>query len=56
VSIGAPVTLKLTNVVVISREQITATVLTGGGPGTGTVNVISATTNGVISFGRFINP
>ncbi len=55
VSIGAPVSLTLTNVAVVNREQITALVPAGGGLGTGTVNVIYASTNGVISFGRFIN-
>jgi hypothetical protein len=55
VTIGAPVNLTLTNVVVHNREQITATVPPGGGLGTGTVNVIYGTTNGVVSFGKFIN-
>jgi pimeloyl-ACP methyl ester carboxylesterase len=55
VSIGAPVGLTLSNVVVVSKEQLSALVPAGGGLGTGTVNVIYATTNGVISFGRFIN-
>jgi PKD repeat protein/glycosidase len=55
VTIGAPVSLTLTNVAVINREQITALVPAGGGLGTGTVSVISSPTNGVISFGRFIN-
>ena len=55
VNIGAPVNLPLSNVVVLSREKITANVPPGGGLGTGTVNVISSPTNGVISFGRFIN-
>src|ERR1051326_2186883 len=55
VSIGEPVNLALSNVVVISREQITALVPAGGGTGTGTVNVVSSPTNGAISFGKFIN-
>ncbi len=55
VSIGTPVNLTLTNVIVLGKERIAATVPPGGGLGTGTVNVIYATTNGVISFGRFIN-
>jgi hypothetical protein len=56
VTIGPPVNLVLTNVVVLSREAITALVPAGGGSGTGTVTVTAATTNGVLSFGRFINP
>jgi ATP-dependent protease HslVU (ClpYQ) peptidase subunit len=55
VTIGAPVNLTLTNVAVLSRERIIATVPPGGGLGTGAVNVVSSPTNGVISFGRFIN-
>jgi spore coat protein A len=55
VTIGPPVSLTLTNVSVLSREQIHATVPIGGGIGTGIVNVIAGPTNGVISFGRFIN-
>lgn len=55
VTIGAPVNLTLSNVVVVSREQITALVPAGGGTGTGTVNVAATGTNGVVSFGRFIN-
>jgi photosystem II stability/assembly factor-like uncharacterized protein len=55
VSIGAPVSLTLSNVVVISREQITAVVPAGGGTGTGMVNVVATQTNGVLSFGRFVN-
>ncbi len=55
VTIGPPVSLTLTNVVVVNREQITATVPPGGGLGTGTVSVVSSPTNAVLSFGRFIN-
>jgi hypothetical protein len=55
VTIGPPVNLDLTDVTVINRELITAVVPAGGGLGTGTVNVVSTPTNGVISFGRFIN-
>jgi hypothetical protein len=55
VTIGSPVNLTLSNVVAISAEQITALVPAGGGLGTGTVNVLATPTNGVISFGRFIN-
>ena len=55
VSIAPPVDLMLSNVVVVSRERITAVVPSGGGLGTGTVSVIYASTNGVLSFGRFIN-
>jgi hypothetical protein len=55
VSIGPPVNLPLSNVVVISRDQINALVPAGGGIGTGTVNVAATPTNGVISFGRFFN-
>ncbi len=55
VTIGLPVDLTLSNAVVISREQLTAIVPAGGGLGTGTVNVSFASTNGVISFGRFVN-
>ncbi len=55
VTIGAPVNLTLSNVVVVSREQITAIVPPGGGLGTGTVSVAATSTNGVVSFGRFIN-
>jgi hypothetical protein len=54
-SFGSPVNLTLTGVAVSNREQITATVPAGGGVGTGTVNVIYNTTNGTISFGKFIN-
>ena len=54
-SIGPPVNLPLSNVVVIGSEQINAVVPAGGGIGTGTVNVTATPTNGVISFGRFIN-
>jgi Tol biopolymer transport system component len=55
VTIGAPVNLVLSNVVAVSREQITALVPAGGGIGTGTVIVVATPTNGVTSFGRFIN-
>ncbi len=55
VSLGTPVNLTLTNIVVVGHEQITATVPAGGGLGTGMVIVISSPTNGVISFGKFIN-
>jgi hypothetical protein len=55
ITVGAPVNLTLTNVVVAGREKITALVPTGGGIGTGTVNVVTTTTNGAISFGRFVN-
>ncbi len=48
VRIGTPVNLTLSSVVVSNREQITATVPASGGLGTGTVNVIYATTKGVI--------
>jgi hypothetical protein len=54
-SIGPPVNLTLSNVIAISPEQITAVVPAGGGIGTGVVNVAASPTNGVISFGRFIN-
>jgi hypothetical protein len=56
VQIGAPVNLTLSNVTVLSRERITAVVPVGGGAGTGTVNVVAVQTNGVQSFGRFVNP
>jgi PKD repeat protein len=55
VTIGPPVNLTLSNVVVVSEERIEAIVPMGGGLGTGTVTVIATPTNGVISFGRFIN-
>jgi hypothetical protein len=55
VTIGSPVNLTLSNVTAISREQVTALIPPGGGIGTGTVNVIATPTNGVISFGTFIN-
>ncbi len=55
VQIGSPVDLMLRNVLVVSREQITAVVPPGGGLGTGKVEVIFVSTNGVVSFGRFIN-
>jgi hypothetical protein len=55
ITIGEPVNLTLTNVAVIGREHITALVPPGGGLGTGTVRVITASTNGAISFGRFQN-
>jgi hypothetical protein len=51
----SPLNLTLTNVVVVSREQITALVLAGGLSGTGTVQVTSSSTNGMLSFGRFTN-
>jgi hypothetical protein len=47
--------MALTNVVVLNCEQMAATVPAGGGLGTGVVNVIYASINGVISFGKFIN-
>jgi PKD repeat protein len=56
VTIGAPVSLTVSNVVVVTREQITGILPAGGGAGTGTVSVVATTTNGVISFGRFVNP
>jgi hypothetical protein len=56
VEIGPPVNLTLSNVVVEGREQLTGIVPTGGGSGTGTVNVVAAITNDAMSFGRFINP
>jgi hypothetical protein len=56
VQIGSPVDLMLSDVVVMNRELITAVVPPGGGSGTGVVEVIYASTNGVVSFGRFINP
>ena len=55
VTIGAPVNLVLSNVVVISQERINALVPAGGGIGTGTVSVSATPSNRVISFGRFIN-
>jgi hypothetical protein len=55
-SIGSPVDLVLSNVVVVNREQITAIVPAGGGSGTGLVSVVATSTNGVVSFGRFVNP
>jgi PKD repeat protein len=54
-TIGSPVNLTLSNVVAVSREEIRAILPAGGGLGTGTVNVVATPTNGVISFGRFIN-
>jgi hypothetical protein len=54
-SIGTPVNLTLTQVVVQTRERISAIVPLGGSPGTGTGTVISSPTNGVLSLGRFIN-
>ena len=54
-AIGSPVSLILSNVVVVSRAQINAVVPAGGGAGAGTVNVSAFPSNGVISFGRFIN-
>ena len=53
--IGPPVNLTLSNIVVISREQINAVIPAGGGIGTGTVSVTATPSNGVISFGQFIN-
>jgi T5SS/PEP-CTERM-associated repeat protein len=53
--IGPLVNLPLSNVVAVSRERITAIVPAGGATGTGVVQVIATTTNGVTSFGRFIN-
>ncbi len=55
VTIGPPVNLTLSNVVVVSRELIQAFVPKGGGIGTGIVEVVVAPTNGAISYGRFIN-
>jgi hypothetical protein len=55
VTIGAPVNLTLSNVIAISHERITGIVPAGGGLGTGAVNVVSSPTNGVISFGKFVN-
>ena len=55
VTIGSPVNLVLSNVVVISKERINALVPAGGGIGTGTVSVTATPSNHVTSFGRFIN-
>ena len=55
VTIGPPVNLTLSNIVVISRERINAIVPAGGGIGTGTVSVTATPSNGITSFGRFIN-
>ena len=55
ITIGTPVNLTLSNIVVISHEQINAIVPAGGGIGTGTVNVVATPSNGITSFGRFIN-
>jgi PKD repeat protein len=54
-SIGPPVNLPLSNLVVVSREEIRAFVPAGGALGTGTVQVVGSPTNGVLSFGTFIN-
>jgi len=55
VTIGPPVNLTLSNIVVISKERINAWVPAGGGIGTGTVNVTASPSNSVTSFGKFIN-
>jgi len=55
VTIGAPVNLSLTNIVVVSPYQINALVPVGGGIGTGTVSVTATPSIGVISSARFIN-
>jgi PKD repeat protein len=54
VTIGPPVNLTLSNVVAVSREQITAIVPSGGGLGTGTVTVVATPSNSVSFFGKFI--
>jgi hypothetical protein len=56
VTIGPPVSLTVTDVQVASREMITGIVPSGGGTGTGLVNVVATSTNGVLSFGRYVNP
>ncbi len=55
VTIGAPINLALSSVVVISPNEIKAVVPAGGGLGTGTVSVAATPTNSVASFGKFIN-
>ena len=55
VTLGPPINLTLSNVVVLSKERITALVPAGGGIGTGTVSVAASPSNGVTSFGHFIN-
>ncbi len=54
ITIGSPINVTLSNVVVVNREQITAMLPAGGGWGTGTVSVAGTITNGVTSFGKFI--
>jgi PKD repeat protein len=55
VNIGPPVDVVLSNVVVLSAERIEALVPAGGQPGTGLVNVVSASSSNVISFARFMS-
>jgi PKD repeat protein len=55
VTIGTPVNVTLSNVVVTSSERIQALVPAGGGLGTGTVTVVIAPTNNAAFFGKFIN-
>jgi hypothetical protein len=55
VHIAAPVGLALSNVTVVSRERIAATVPPGGGLGTGKVEVVGSPAHGVLSFGEFVN-
>jgi PKD repeat protein len=55
VTIGAPVNLTLSNVVVSNSERIQALIPAGGGLGTGTVNVVISPTNNAAFFGKFIN-
>jgi len=53
VTIGPPVSLSLSNVTAVSREEIRGVVPAGGGTGTGAVSVIAFPSNSVISTGTF---
>lgn len=55
VTIGPPVSLSLSNVTAVSREEIRGVVPAGGGTGTGAVSVIAFPSNSVISTGTFEN-
>jgi PKD repeat protein len=55
VTFGSPINITVSNFTIISDERIQVLVPAGGGLGTGTVNVVASPTNGVTSFGVFIN-
>ncbi|MEI6085370.1 MAG: PKD domain-containing protein [Verrucomicrobiota bacterium] len=55
VTIGAPLNLNLSNVIVLSPECIQGLVPSSGAKGTGTVMVVIGSTNNAAFFGKFVN-